>query len=384
MRPLALTAVGLALVFAAPAQATHGTNVFSGAWLTNTGDVSFAVANEADAKPALQSLGGVPCSPPTVYYQGYYYDTANQGSGAIAACTQGSSTHLVGRYVLNGSSSTHGDGSIDINFSAPSSFTGFYTGDNFPGMTFDYTGSFQAHLDGDGCCPGEGSQEPEEPPPSQQQVNECSSGGLASIAQAEEDEYCYIITTGPARGEVARGKIPRVGPKVRELGGEIHFVDDNGDRGGPAWVAVEAKLTQASQLCYMLQFGGIDTPVLAEKDFGRVSKIAGGFAGCADATARILARYDQILQKRRAGAGAAARGCASRLLRKRGQRRVKPKLRVTCRLTATGVSLTIRPRRSGQTLRRALGGRRPKLFVGRSKLSPPGHVQTVAVWTAKQ
>jgi hypothetical protein len=54
-------------------------------------------------------------------------------------------------------------------------------------------------------------------------------------------------------------------------------------------------------------------------------------------------------------------------------------------VTATGMQITIRTRSSKQTLRRVLGGRAPKLIVGRSKFatSQPGDRLNV-LWTAKR
>jgi hypothetical protein len=59
---------------------------------------------------------------------------------------------VVGRYVADGSGSDHGDGGLNLTYAAPNKFSGFYTGDEFPGMTFPYTGAFQSHFTGDGCC----------------------------------------------------------------------------------------------------------------------------------------------------------------------------------------------------------------------------------------
>ncbi len=146
---LAMFLVATALVFASPARATHGPNAFSGTWTTNIGGVSFRVVSESAGAPALQKLAGQPCGAPTTYYRGDYHDKFH--TGAIFACNR-SKGHLVGRYVADGSTSANGDGGIDLNFVTPNRFSGFYTGDNFPGTTFPYTGAFQAHTAGDGCC----------------------------------------------------------------------------------------------------------------------------------------------------------------------------------------------------------------------------------------
>jgi hypothetical protein len=141
--------VAMALVPASPARATHGPNSFSGTWTTNIGGVGFRVVTQAVGAPALQGLAGQPCAAPTTYYRGDYHDKFH--TGTIFACTR-STGRLVGRYVADGSTSAHGDGGIDLIFVSPNQFSGVYTGDNFPGMTFPYTGAFQAHIAGDGCC----------------------------------------------------------------------------------------------------------------------------------------------------------------------------------------------------------------------------------------
>jgi hypothetical protein len=377
----------LALVFAAPAEATHGSNVFSGNWTTNIGGVGFSVISEPEGAPALQSLGGQPCGAPTVYYYGRYFDANNNGN--IVACTR-SAVRLTGRYISDGSSRPQGDGAIDLTYSAPNQFSGFYTGEEFFGdQEFTYTGTFQSHANDDGCCPGsETPPSTEEPPPSQQQVNECGTtgSGSANRAQAldelEDDEYCFIITEGPGRGKLMRGKFPKAKRDVRILTGNLAFVDDQGRPvEGPSVAAVEAQAGRASAFCYTLIYNS---------DFIKLNKpfqfLPDRYATCTVTVSRVLARADQI-RKQRAGitsATAAASRCPVKTARRRNRRRVKPKLRVTCSPTANGLRITVRPRSRRRTLRAAFGQRAPRLLVGRSRLSPPGHVRAVIVWTANK
>jgi hypothetical protein len=148
-----LAAVSLsvaALMFAAPAGANHGVNVFSGKWNTavagtGSGYVNFSVVDNTTGAQGAQDYGGTPCTAPTTYYTADYSDGTNVGR--IWACTR-SQTRLVGRY-----RAPAGRGGIDITFNASSStFSGTTSSDDF-GTTYSYTGTFVSHLAADGCCP---------------------------------------------------------------------------------------------------------------------------------------------------------------------------------------------------------------------------------------
>jgi hypothetical protein len=57
---------------------------------------------------------------------------------------------------------------------------------------------------------------------------------------------------------------------------------------------------------------------------------------------------------------------------------------MTCKPTATGVSITIRPRSPTQTLAAALHGHAPKLIIGRSAVTPrPAGLRVRELWHAK-
>lgn len=377
---LALFAALAALVFAAPAQAIHGANEFSGSWTTNIGGVNFFAISESQGASDLQSLNGQPCGAPTTYYGGDYYDANN--TGKIVACER-SAGHLVGRYVENRSSDPTGDGDIDITFQRPNQFSGHYTGDNFPGQTFPYSGTFQTHIDGDGCCPATEPSPPSSPGDPGGQTPEEQPGPCQGTRLDALVATCFTVRSGPGLGKVASVKAPKVGPKIREVAGLIHFIDDNGDVfGGPPVVSFFGDTPagrNAGALCFMLLFNRAANGA-ADSDASLKA-----FLTCREAVARILLRYDQILERRKAKKGAAARPrCFSRIVRNRKARRVKPKLRVTCTRTASGgVQVRIRPRSRRQSLRKALGGRPPKVLVGRSRFDPPGRVRTAALWSAK-
>jgi hypothetical protein len=157
-----LVGLGLALVlgvvFVPAAEATHGPNVFSGQWTTNTGGVGFRVVTSAEGASALRSQGGTPCPSPTVYYRGGYYDPASGASGKVTGCTEGSHTHLVARYVGDPATDPGAAGEFDVNFVPPNRFDGSYTADstktkaNPNGSPAPYTATFKAHFPGDGCC----------------------------------------------------------------------------------------------------------------------------------------------------------------------------------------------------------------------------------------
>lgn len=153
---VAAVATGVALaVLVAGAAATGEVNVFAGQWTTNTGSIEYAVADPSVGAAQLIGEGGQPCAPPTVYYVGTYSDPGPR-TGVASGCTVGGPNHLVGRFVGDASTDRGSAGDININFVAPSSFSGYSTNVNSPGgsgQQFSYTGTFRAHFAGDGCCP---------------------------------------------------------------------------------------------------------------------------------------------------------------------------------------------------------------------------------------
>jgi hypothetical protein len=194
------------LVCAPPAAASHGPNVFSGTWATNIGGVSFKVVSGASGAPALKGLAGHPCAAPTVYYRGAYHDSFH--TGTIIACTVGKG-RIAGRYVANGSTSDHGDGGIGITFAAPNRFSGSYTGDDFPGMTFPYTGSFQNHFSGDGCCAAPKKKKKKK----KKKVGGCPVASKSSAgARAAYSCHWYVNFSVTQKGDPSRSyPKPRVG-----------------------------------------------------------------------------------------------------------------------------------------------------------------------------
>jgi hypothetical protein len=132
-------------------------NVFAGQWTTNTGGVGFRVVSSSDGRQAITAQGGTPCSKPTVYYRGGYYDPASGHSGKVTGCTEGSPEHMVARYVGDPATDPGAAGGFDIHFvpptkASPATFKGTYTSSaGTPGSP--YTGVFKDHFQGDGCCP---------------------------------------------------------------------------------------------------------------------------------------------------------------------------------------------------------------------------------------
>ena len=162
--PVVLT---LSLCFGGGAQADTVVNPFSGQWATmlggsTPGTVKFSAIDASTGASALQAMGGHPCGQPTTYYHGDFTDQPDPSTtqtGTMTACTE-SAGHLVGRYRSSDTTLTYPGGDIDITLnSAQNGFDGFYTADDpsFAGMQFRYSGTFQSHFPGDGCCtPGGG------------------------------------------------------------------------------------------------------------------------------------------------------------------------------------------------------------------------------------
>ncbi len=186
---LAAVALGSASAyFVAGAVATHGGNVFSGQWSTNTGSVNFAAVDPATGMQALAAQNGQACSGATVYYVGTYLDPGPR-TGVVSGCTVGGPTHLVGRFLGDPNTDRGSAGDIDITFQAPGAFTGTSTNVQSPGKTFAYTGTFQAHFAGDGCCPAPPTTTttttPTVTPPGPHGVSQLSVDALFPLAGAK-------------------------------------------------------------------------------------------------------------------------------------------------------------------------------------------------------
>jgi hypothetical protein len=171
----ALVALFTALLSAPTARAAQ--NPFSGQWATNlgsgiTGTVKFSVISESEGTQALQAMGGHLCGAPTTYYHGDYTDTAKGDKGTMTACIV-TAGHLVGRY-RNSNTATGGDLDITLN-AAENGFEGFFTSDEFGGEHYPYSGTFESHFPGDGCCE---SPTPAPPPPPSEPAPPLGAGSL--------------------------------------------------------------------------------------------------------------------------------------------------------------------------------------------------------------
>jgi hypothetical protein len=184
----------------------------------------------------------------------------------------------------------------------------------------------------------------------------------------------------PAAGATASNPLPKVAKKSRELEGSIGFVDKEGKPvEGPSLAAVYAQGEAAAKLCTVLYLapGGN----IVKEDENELVAPVPSYAACVDAVARVLARNDEIQKAKGAGAKAAARACATLVA---GKDRGHSPLRLSCKATATGLKLAIRPRSSRQTLAGAFHGHSPKLIVGRSAVTPgPAGLRASEFWRAK-
>jgi hypothetical protein len=184
----------------------------------------------------------------------------------------------------------------------------------------------------------------------------------------------------PAAGATASNPLPKVAKKSRELEGSIRFVGNEGKPvEGPSLAAVYAQAEGAAKLCAVLDFapGG---NIMKEDEKELVAPVP-SYAACIDAVARVLARNDEIQKAKGTGARAAARVCATLLA---GRDRGHSPLHVSCKPTATGLKLAIRPRSSMLTLSGAFHGHPPKLIVGRSAVTRgPARLRTSEFWRAK-
>jgi hypothetical protein len=183
----------------------------------------------------------------------------------------------------------------------------------------------------------------------------------------------------PAAGATASNPLPKVAKKSRELEGSIGFVDNEGKPvEGPSLAAVYAQAEAAAKLCYVLAFGPSGN--IVKEDAKELVAPVPSYAACVDTVARVLARNDEIQKAKGARAKATARVCATLLA---GKRRGHSPLRLSCKATATGLKLVIRPISARQTLARAFRGLSPKLIVGRSAVTPgPARLRTSELWRA--
>jgi hypothetical protein len=188
------------------------------------------------------------------------------------------------------------------------------------------------------------------------------------------------LYAAPAPGADASYPLPKIAKGARDLEGRIGFVDNQGNPvAGPDAAAIEAQAGRAGEICSVFIFAtNSKEQDEAYKAFGLELP---SLATCVDAVSRVLARADEIKRAKGARVSSAARTCAV-LVGGRG-RRHSP-LRVSCKASATGLKLVIRPRSSRQTIAGALHGRSPKLIVGRSAVTPgPASLRTSELWRAK-
>lgn len=141
-------ALAAAATLAGSAAPTHGRNVWSGNWTTNTGTLGLRWIADAAGAKAIQSFGGQPCAEPTDYFRGGYTTGAGD-HGGVVGCTAGR-TRLIARWNTN--LATARDGTFDVRYSG-GGFSGRYQEDN--GGAGSYTGTFKGHFAGDGADAGD-------------------------------------------------------------------------------------------------------------------------------------------------------------------------------------------------------------------------------------
>lgn len=365
-------AAALALAFATPAHATHGSNVFSGHWTTNIGPLAYAVIGESEGASSLQSLGGAPCGAPTTYYRGFYDDV--NGSGAIIACTR-SPGRLVGRYLHEDSQNTGGDGSIDVTYS-PGSFSGHYTADDFPGGAYSYSGTFQRHFPEDGCCPQAPSPDPT-PSPAEEAVPKVVPPPPNGWNQAQTSTQL-----GPGDGALAGS--PTIGKQQRDAAVTVS------DPTGKTSVAAVTKPKKSGTLTRgdcLLAFSYAVGDVYAQRirDANLQTKFVNrpGDIGALGTYFYLLQLCLQIVKEDEQAAGtsavlpegSAAQSSCSPLAvslrgrgrtadeinfssRRRTRKSASRRLRITCRRGSDGsITLRVRTRSRRTTLRKMLGKR---------------------------
>lgn len=129
----------------------HGPNFWAGQWTTSTGGVAFRVLDENDIKIARTEqrhallYDRLPCKDGPQFYRGGY---TGSNRGKVIAC--GTSASLNGRWSSNDISTDNGSFTIAITSRHPLKFSGTATPDG--GRPFKWTGSWDRHFGGDGCC----------------------------------------------------------------------------------------------------------------------------------------------------------------------------------------------------------------------------------------
>jgi hypothetical protein len=285
-----------------------------------------------------------------------HYDW-NDASGVLAGTVSGAT--LTASFT-----ETHYEGSATLTL-AGKTFSGTYTGKNK-----DTLGPIEGNFDGTciaGACLSNGAA----PSPSPSTVTPISTPPALGSTTLYE---------APAAGADQSYPLPKIAKKTRNLEGKLGFVDNQGNPvAGPDVAAIEAQSLRAGEVCFLLALA----PSQYEKDeaFKAFGLELPSLVTCIDTVARVLARADEIKRAKGARVSAAARTCAVLV---RGKGRAHSPLRMSCKPTATGVSITIRPRSPNQTLAAALHGHAPKLIVGRSAVTPrPAGLRVRELWRAK-
>jgi hypothetical protein len=343
--------------------------LFAGAWNTSyppssgTGTLNLQVSAEAQGQAAVAADGGPPggCPAPTVYYTGSY--TSGSDSGQVAACTKDLQGLYLAGWYGGGPNGYHGRFDVNTGCGNLSSFSGTYN--DASGSSGNYAGTRTSGPPQP--CGGSGT------PPSVPGITPISTPPSIGTPTLYEP---------PAPGADASYQLPKLAKNNRDLEGTISFVDNQGNPvEGPDLAAVEAQAERAGVLCYTLAASVSQRE--SNQNYAEIDLRLPGFATCADAVSRVLARADELKRKRAQGARATAAGRVCRL-RVRGRRATHSPLRVRCTATATGLIVDIRPRSSRQTLAGVLGHHAPKLIVGRSAITPgPAGLRLKELWHAK-
>jgi hypothetical protein len=187
-------------------------------------------------------------------------------------------------------------------------------------------------------------------------------GGSSGAEPPAERTY-----PAPAPGGTKTLPGPKLGRRDDNFTGVISFVDDSGNpASGPTDEEIAATGTAAQKICMVLF--DVDSA-----DFRALDNAVGSTGlhklACLHIVSAILARADAIKRKRLGQKPTARAAGATRCLVVASPA-ARKLLRATCRDTAKGTRLTIRPRRRGTTLAKILG-RKPKVRVGRGKTSTP-------------
>lgn len=173
----------------------------------------------------------------------------------------------------------------------------------------------------------------------------------------------------PAPGETAKIPVPTQ-PGEGILQGNVGFIDGDGNPiGEPFDAAFTEQYNKGVELCWILL---LDVDGEGETYPPRGDR----FGTCLLAVIKILRRYEQLHPQAKPNARAAA---APRCL-VFGNSAARRLLRFNCRVTATGVGFSVKPRRRGTKLSRVLGRHKPKLIVGRSKFGTTNKAFTKVRW----